>query len=189
MKKLFLFIIFCLLNTVGFAQGFNVTVCALITGPAPIGPVALTLNYYDNLTQHIITDTISFSQTPYTHCFQSFVMYPDTSGNAYLSGTILFSSCQQQLPFSFSAQVTSDTTINVNALNCNSSSNCSAYLFYPGNNMLYAIGNGQPPYSYSWDGGVNYSPVDSAITITSNGTYCVIIMDAVGCTSTHCYTY
>lgn len=189
MKKLFLFIIFCLLNTVGFAQVFNVQVCALITGPAPIGPVVVSLHYYDNLVPNIISDTISYSQTPYTHCFQSFVMYPDTSGNAYLSGTILFSSCQQQQPFSFSAQVTSDTTIDVNALNCNSSANCSAFLFYSGNNMLYAIGNGQPPYSYSWDGGVNYSPVDSAITITSNGTYCVIIMDAVGCTSTHCYTY
>jgi hypothetical protein len=189
MKKLFIYLVFCLLNAVSFAQGFNVQVCAELTGPAPSGPVIVSLYYYDNLTPNTITDTINIAQTPYTHCFQNFLMSPDTSGAAYLYGTIQFSSCQQQQPFSFSAQVTSDTMLTTYSINCNSSTNCSATLFYPGNNMLIAIGNGQPPYSYSWDGGVNYSPVDSVITMTSNGTYCVIIMDAVGCTSTHCYTY
>jgi PKD repeat protein len=70
-----------------------------------------------------------------------------------------------------------------------SSGNCSVFVSnIPGTVILTANGNGVPPFQYSWDNGLTYTS-NSSTNAVGSGTYCVIMMDATGCTSSDCFNW
>lgn len=72
------------------------------------------------------------------------------------------------------------------AVGCLFSQTCSATVFSsPAWDYLYASANGVPNFTYQWSNGDT-----TAFTYpATNGTYCVTITDATGCTSTDCEDY
>ncbi len=189
MKKLINLAFALLISASAFAQGYNVQVCVNITGPQPTGPIVASLTYYSNGMTITEIDTLSNIQLPYNHCFPSYLQFPDSGIFAYANGYVQLSTCAPAVAYNYSQGITSNSTITVNAQNCNSGFNCAAVLSQiPGTTVLTATGTGQAPFTYSWDGGLTYAP-NSQFTMNGPGTYCVYIQDAVGCTAFDCYTY
>lgn len=189
MKKLINLAFALLISASAFAQGYNVQVCAVITGPPSSGAVLATLTYYNNGVAYTMSDTVYINQTPYTYCFQSYLQIPDSSFFAYANGFIQLSNCAPTQIYNYSQTITSNTTITVNVQNCSSSSNCSASISQiPGTTILTATGSGTSLISYSWDGGLSFS-TNPQFTMNGPGTYCVIVQDGSGCTATDCFTY
>jgi hypothetical protein len=64
------------------------------------------------------------------------------------------------------------------------SNNCSVYI-YPGNASIFAQAYGTAPFTYTWSTG----ETTFGILPITNGTYCVTITDANGCSSSDCMYY
>lgn len=189
MKKLINLAFALLLSVSAFAQGFNVQVCVNITGPQPNGPIIATLTYDSNGSTYTMVDTLSNVVLPYSFCFPSYMQLPDSGFFAYGSGSVHLSTCAPTQSYTYSAPIYMDTTITVNAQNCQAGASCSATLTQVnGTTMLSATGTGVAPFSYSWDGGITFGS-SSQYNMNAPGTYCVTIMDGFGCTATDCYTY
>jgi PKD repeat protein len=189
MKKLINLALALLISAAAFAQGYNVEVCVTITGPQPNGPVVANLTYYNNGSTYTMLDTLYIQQLPYTHCFQSYMQLPDSGFFAYANGFVYLSTCAPTQIYNFSQAVSSNTTITVNAQNCQGGNNCTASLTQnPGTTILTANSTGTAPYTYSWDGGITFTS-SAQFPMTTPGTYCVTVMDATGCTATDCFTY
>jgi uncharacterized repeat protein (TIGR01451 family) len=74
------------------------------------------------------------------------------------------------------------TTSNavVEATRCNP--NITATITRNGNILTASMNNGVAPYNYSW----NYNSTNNSITVYEQGSYCVTITDANGCTASNC---
>lgn len=190
MKKLLNLAFALLISSAAFAQGYNVQVCAIITGPQPSGPIVASLTYYNgNGIANTISDTLSNIQLPYTHCFPSYLQLPDSGIFAYANGYVQLSTCAPTMIYNYSQGITSSGTITVNTQNCTSGNNCTASISQiPGTTILTATGSGVSLISYSWDGGMSFS-TNPQFTMNGPGTYCVIVQDGSGCTATDCFTY
>jgi hypothetical protein len=190
MKKLLNLAFALLISAASFAQGYNVQVCVVITGPQPNNPLVASLTYYNsNGAAVTMVDTLYSIQLPYTHCFQSYLQLPDSGFFAYANGFVQLSTCAPTVVYNYAQGISSNTTITVNAQNCSSGSSCTASISQiPGTNILTATGSGVSLISYSWDGGLSFS-TNPQFTMNGPGTYCVIVQDGSGCTATDCYTY
>jgi PKD repeat protein len=189
MKKLINLAFALLISAAAFAQGYNVEVCVNITGPQPNAPMVASLTYYNsNGVAGTMVDTLMNIQLPYTHCFPSYLQLPDSGFFAFTNGFVQLSSCAPTIVYNYTQGISSNATITVNAQNCNSAPNCAATLTQiNGTTILTATGTGVAPLSYSWDGGITFGP-NAQFTMNGPGTYCVTIMDGLGCTATDCYT-
>jgi PKD repeat protein len=187
MKKLFSLLFALAFSAGAFAQGFNVEVCATLTGPPLTGPVTATLTYYANNMTNTSTVTINNVALPYQFCFPAYLQMPDSGNYAYASGNIQLSNCGPSSAYYYGQMISSSSTINTTIQNCGGSTFCSVSLSQiPGTTTLSANAAGLPPFIYSWDGGLTYSS-NSSFNMSGPGTYCVTTQDASGCTSTDCF--
>jgi PKD repeat protein len=136
-----------------------------------------------------MTDTLVNIQLPYNYCFPSYIQMPDSGLFAYANGYIQLSTCAPTQVYNYSQGISGNSTITVNAQNCQGINNCTATIAQtPGTTLLAASGTGVAPFTYSWDGGLTFSS-NSQYVMNGPGTYCVIIMDNAGCSATDCFTY
>jgi PKD repeat protein len=188
MKKLINLAFALLISAAAFAQGYNVQVCVNITGPQPIGPIVANLTYYSNGMANTMTDTLVNIQLPYNYCFPSYLQLPDSGMFAYASGFVQLSSCSPTQVYNYSQFVSGNSTITVNAQNCQNFSNCTTTLApILGTNTLIATSTGIGPFLYSWDGGITYTTNNQTV-MNGISTYCVEVIDSIGCQSSDCYT-
>jgi hypothetical protein len=188
MKKLINLAFALLISATAFAQGYNVQVCVNITGPQPAGPIVASLTYYNNGSNNIIIDTLASIQLPYTHCFSSYLQLPDSGLFAYANGFVQLSSCSPTQVYNYTQFISGNSTITVNAQNCQNFSNCTTTLApVLGTNILIATSTGIGPFLYSWDGGITYTSNNQTV-MNGIATYCVNVMDSIGCQSSDCYT-
>ena len=188
MKKLINLAFALLISAASFAQGFNVQVCVNITGPPPNAPIFATLTYYANGSTYTMTDTVFTFLWPTTLCFPVYIQSPDSGNYAFANGYVQLSSCVPTQIYNYSQLISGNTTITVNAQNCNSANNCTAVLTQiQGSTLLGATGTGVAPFIYSWDGGITFT-ANAQYVMTGTGTYCVTIQDANGCTASDCFT-
>lgn len=188
MKKLINLVFALLISASAFAQGYNVQVCAIITGPQPIGPIVANLTYYSNGVSNTMSDTLTNIQLPYTHCFASYLQLPDSGLFAYANGFVQLSTCAPAQVYNYAQFVSGNSTITVNAQNCQNFSNCTTTLApVLGTNILIATSTGIGPFLYSWDGGMTYTSNNQTV-MNGIATYCVEVIDSIGCQSSDCYT-
>jgi len=188
MKKLINFAFALLISASAFAQGYNVQVCVNITGPQPTGPIVANLTYYSNGIANTMIDTLVNIQLPYNYCFPSYIQLPDSGLFAYANGFVQLSSCAPTQVYNYAQFVSSNSTITVNAQNCQNFSNCTTTLApMLGTNILIATSTGIGPFLYSWDGGITYTSNNQTV-MNGIATYCVEVMDSIGCQSSDCYT-
>ncbi len=188
MKKLINLFFALLISANAFAQGFNVQVCVNITGPQPTGPIIANLTYYSNGIANTMIDTLANIQLPYNYCFPSYMQMPDSGLFAYANGFVQLSSCSPTQVYNYTQFVSANSTITVNAQNCQNFSNCTTTLApILGTNILIATSTGIGPFLYSWDGGITYTSNNQTV-MNGIATYCVNVMDSIGCQSSDCYT-
>jgi PKD repeat protein len=188
MKKLINLAFALLTGAAAFAQGYNVEVCVNITGPQPNGPIVANLTYYSNGVANTMTDTLVNIQLPYNYCFPSYIQLPDSGFFAYANGFVQLSSCAPTQVYNYAQFVSGNSTVTVNAQNCQNFSNCTTTLApMLGTNILIATSTGIGPFLYSWDGGITYTSNNQTV-MNGIATYCVEVMDSIGCQSSDCYT-
>jgi PKD repeat protein len=189
MKKVFILIFALFLNLMARGQGFYVEVCVNLTGAPVTTPITATLTYSANGLSDTSVVTINPTVTPYNFCFPAYLQIPDTSLFVIATGQVELSSCGPVQAINYTQQISSSTTITLNIQNCPVSSNCSTSLTQIlGTTFIEATSTGVPPFSYSWDNGATYSG-SNLFQLNSPGAYCVIVVDAAGCTATDCFNY
>jgi PKD repeat protein len=189
MKKVFIVIFALFLNLMASGQGYYVDVCVNLTGPPVTTPITATLTYYANGLSDTSVVTINPTSTPYNFCFPTYIQIPDTSLFAIATGDVVLSSCGPAQAINYTQQISSSTTINLNIQNCAISTNCSTSLSQIlGSTFIEATSTGVSPFTYSWDNGATYSG-SNLFQLNNPGPYCVIVVDATGCTATDCFNY
>jgi PKD repeat protein len=199
MKKRLLNLFIALFASVtAFAQGYNVEVCVNITGPQPNAPIIATLTYYSNGVANTVSQTVSNVILPYTVCFPAYLQSPDSGFFAYAAGSISLSTCSPAQSYNYSQMISGNTTITVNAQNCNSggsSTTCGvgaqAYADSVNTNMVYFMSSptGVAPYTYSWvfSDGSTSTLQNPTVTFANGGLNWgnVTVTDANGCVSSY----
>jgi uncharacterized repeat protein (TIGR01451 family) len=83
-------------------------------------------------------------------------------------------------PISPCSNIVTTSNAVVEATRCNP--NITATITRNGNILTASMNNGVAPYNYSW----NYNSTNNSITVYEQGSYCVTITDANGCTANKC---
>jgi len=200
-KRLLNLMIALFVSAAAFAQGYNVEVCVNITGPQPNAPIIATLTYYANGVSNSVTQTVANVSLPYTLCFPVYIQTPDSGFFAFASGSISLSSCSPAQSYNYSQLVSGNSTITVNAQNCNSggsntSCSVSAYAIQDSvnTNFIYfgASPSGTAPYTYAWifSDGTTSTLQNPAVTFSNAGVNWgnVTVTDATGCVSSYSVT-
>jgi PKD repeat protein len=195
-KRLLNLMLAMFVSVAAFAQGYNVTVCVNITGPQPNAPIVATLTYYSNGVANTVSQTAANVTLPYTLCFPAYLQTPDSGFFAYAAGSISLSSCSPAQTYNYSQMISGNTTITVNAQNCNSGGGnptcgvgAQAYTDSLNTNIAYfmAFPNGVAPYTYSWlfSDGSTSALQNPTVTFTNGGLNWgnVTVTDANGCVS------
>ncbi|HRG59506.1 MAG TPA: PKD domain-containing protein [Bacteroidia bacterium] len=199
MKKRLLNLFIALFASVtAFAQGYNVEVCVNITGPQPNAPIVATLTYYSGGVANTVTQTVANVVLPYTLCFPAYLQTPDSGFFAYAAGSISLSTCPPAQSYNYSQMISGNTTITVNAQNCNSGGSnttcgvgAQAYADSLNSNLVYfnAYPTGTAPYTYAWvfSDGSTSTLQNPSVTFTNGGLNWgnVTVTDANGCVSSY----
>ncbi|MFN4932502.1 MAG: PKD domain-containing protein [Bacteroidota bacterium] len=197
-RKLLSLMIALFTGAAAFAQGYNVQVCVNISGPQPNSPIVVTLTYYANGTTNTQSQTLTNVNLPYSLCFPAYVQLPDSGFFAYASGSISLSTCSPTQTYSYNQMITGNSTITVNAQNCNngggSNTSCGvgaqAWADSLNTNMAYFMSfpNGVAPYTYSWvfSDGSTSNLQNPTVTFANAGQNwgIVTVTDATGCVAT-----
>lgn len=199
MKKRLLNLMIALFASVtAFAQGYNVEVCVNLTGPQPNAPIVVTLSYYSNGVANTLTQTVANVVLPYTVCFPAYIQNPDSGFFAMAAGSISLSSCSPAQSYNYSQMISGNTTITVNAQNCNSGGSnttcgvgAQAYADSLNANLVYFMSfpTGTAPYTYSWvfSDGSTSTLQNPSVTFANGGVNWgnVTVTDANGCVSSY----
>jgi PKD repeat protein len=198
-KRLLNLMIALFVSAAAFAQGYNVEVCVNISGPQPNAPIVATLTYYSNGVAMNVSQTVANVTLPYTLCFPAYLQSPDSGFFAYASGSISLSSCSPAISYNYSQMISGNTTITVNAQNCNSgggvNTTCGLYAeaypdsANPGMVYFYSSPTGTAPFTYSWifSDGSTSTQANPVVTFSNTGLNWgnVTVTDANGCVSSY----